>query len=594
MAQASTKKIVFWIITVLFPFLLLALVEIGLRVGGYNKEAQPLFVEAPNDSNFLISNSSFISRYFPSFIPQIAPNAFRKEKRPNTFRVFVFGGSSTQGFPYNFYYSFSEQLEQKLVLETDGLNIEVVNLGMTAVNSYVIRDLSKRILPYEPDAVVIYAGHNEYYGSFGVGTTQFGLVNNIGLKRLVIKLKNLRLYQLLENAMKPDNPDAGDNRTLMAKVVSESNIELDSPLFDKGIQQFEKNIGDVLELYERNDIPVYIGTVASNLKDQAPFTDQEDAASAFREAESLFAQADTMSAVNKYKEAKELDGIRFRAPDKINEVIRSVAEEHKAKLVDIEALLRAQSSSGIEDESLFIDHLHPDYKGHRLMATLFFEHLLEVEKLKRAYRPNSFDLPDAISTFEETYSNTAISRLLVGYPFQKGLTQDQELAEFQKIYQGYLQASYIDSIAAHAARNQRLVPEALTEVINKAQSRNDTLAVITHYYELLKWQLNSVNLIEKGIDIAVKSRIDDNYTVYMVNQVLNDGLQDPRYMDVLSAVYIMNQDLDKARYWLEKSEGRGSNAPMLFYNFARYHILTGDTLRASEYYSKYVQASQAN
>ena len=103
-------------------------------------------------------------------------------KRSNTFRVFVFGGSSTQGFPYNFYYSFAEQLEQRLLLNTEGVHVEVINLGMTAVNSYVIRDLSQRVMEYKPDAVIIYAGHNEYYGSFGAASTQFGFVNNIYLK----------------------------------------------------------------------------------------------------------------------------------------------------------------------------------------------------------------------------------------------------------------------------------------------------------------------------------------------------------------------------------------------------------------------------
>lgn len=594
MALTPTKKIAFWSITILFPFLLLFLVEVGLRVGGYNKDAQQLFIEAPNDSNFLISNSKFISRYFPSFVPNIAPNPLRKEKRRNTFRIFVFGGSSTQGFPYNFYYSFSEQLEQKLLLETDGVNVEVVNLGMTAVNSYVVRDLAKRVLPYEPDAIIIYAGHNEYYGSFGVGTTQFGLVNNVGLKRLVIKLKNLRLYQLLENALKSDDSDTNDRRTLMAKVVSESDIQLDSPLFEQGIKQFEKNMGDVLRLFERKDIPVFIGTVASNLKDQSPLTDDEQVLATFNEATVLFNEADTLSALSKFTEAKELDGIRFRAPNKINEVIRDLAEERGAELVDIEALLRDRSLSGIEDESLFIDHLHPNNEGHRLMANLFYDHLITLNRLQSVYNPSSFDTPKNVSRFEETYANTSIQRLLVGYPFKKGFTQDQELAEFQKIYRQYLQASYIDSIAASAARNQRLIPEALTEVINEAQSRNDTSVVISHYYELLKWQLNSISLIEKGIDLAVKTRADDSYTVHMVNQILNDGQQDPRYMDVLSAVYLLNQDLEKARYWLERSEGLGSNAPMLFYNLARYHILTGDTLKASEYYSRFVQASQSN
>ena len=101
-------------------------------------------------------------------------------------------------FPYNFYYSFAEQLEQRLLLNTEGVHVEVINLGMTAVNSYVIRDLSQRVMEYEPDAVIIYAGHNEYYGSFGAASTQFGFVNNIYLKRIILWLKDLRFYQLLK------------------------------------------------------------------------------------------------------------------------------------------------------------------------------------------------------------------------------------------------------------------------------------------------------------------------------------------------------------------------------------------------------------
>jgi hypothetical protein len=206
----KTKIAVFWSITILLPIIFLSFIEISLRLGGYNAESQELFIEAPNTSSFLVSNPKFIERYFPNFVPQIAPNAFRKVKRSNTFRVFVFGGSSTQGFPYNFYYSFAEQLEQRLLLNTEGVHVEVINLGMTAVNSYVIRDLSQRVMEYEPDAVIIYAGHNEYYGSFGAASTQFGFVNNIYLKRIILWLKDLRFYQLLENIASSENKDTGE------------------------------------------------------------------------------------------------------------------------------------------------------------------------------------------------------------------------------------------------------------------------------------------------------------------------------------------------------------------------------------------------
>ena len=53
-------------------------IEMSLRLGGYESEKQDLFVEVPNTPDYLMANTKFISRYFPSFVPDIAPNAFRK------------------------------------------------------------------------------------------------------------------------------------------------------------------------------------------------------------------------------------------------------------------------------------------------------------------------------------------------------------------------------------------------------------------------------------------------------------------------------------------------------------------------------------
>lgn len=594
MSISPQKKILFWLLTILFPVILLAIIELGLRLSGYDEKQQDLFIEYAANKDYLISNPEFVKRYFPTFQPNIAPNAFKKEKSENTFRIFVFGGSSTFGFPYNFYYSFANQLEQKLLLNTDGLNVEVVNLGMTAVNSYVIRDLSKKVMPYEPDAVIIYAGHNEYYGSFGVATTQFGLVNSIFIKRLVLSLKNLRLFRLFENILKPDIDNNPENRTLMAKVIKESNIELEGELYEGGVKQFEENIGDVIDLFIDEEIPVYIGTIASNLKDQSPLGDNEDALLKYNEGKNFYEAGDSLSALMSFKKAKELDGIRFRGPEAINEILFEFSEKEGIYIVDTQNKLRDSSTSGIEDGTMFTDHLHPNATGHSLMADLFFESFLEIKEIQDSYSPNSFSIPAQVSKFEQTHSNTSISRLLVGYPFKKGLTIEQELAEFQKIYAGYLSESYIDSVAAGAARTNRLVPLALTDVVNEAKEEQDSLAVISHYYELLKWQLNSVNLIEKGIEYSVDNRAMDTYLVNMITQVLNDGNYDPRYMDVLSSVYLLNNGLDKAGYWLKESERIDSESIRLVYNYARYHILKGDTLKASEYYQKFIKLQQQN
>lgn len=594
MSITPRKKILFWLITILFPVVLLAIIELGLRLSGYDEKKQDLFIEYVANTDYLIPNPEYVKRYFPTFQPNIAPNVFKKEKAKNTFRVFVFGGSSTFGFPYNFYYSFASQLEQLLLLNTDGLNVEVINLGMTAVNSYVIRDLSKKVMPYDPDAVIIYAGHNEYYGSFGVATTQFGLVNSIFIKRMVIGLKDLRLFRLFENLLKGDVDSNPENRTLMAKVIKESNIELGGELYEEGVKQFEENIGDVIDLFIGEEIPVYIGTIASNLKDQPPLGDNEDALSKYNEANSLLESGDSLSAINSFEEAKELDGIRFRGVKGINEFIIKSSEREGVHLVDIQKMLRETSTSGIEDETIFTDHLHPTAYGHILMAELFYEFILDLEPVKDSYQPNSFTIPQKTSQFEQVYSNTAISRLLVGYPFQKGLSVDQELAEFHKIYQGYLFSSYTDSIAASAARTNRLVPLALTDVVNKAKELQDSTTVISHYYELLKWQLNSIDLIEKGIEYAVNNRSTDTYLVNIITQVLNDGNYEPRYMDVLSSLYLLNNELDKAGYWLAESERLDPDSIRLVYNYARYYLLTGNNAKANEYYQRFLNLQKGN
>lgn len=595
MSDSPRKKIVFWFITLLFPFILLAFAELGLSLFGYNEKGEKLFIEYTPDRDFMVSNPEFIKRYFPSFNPRIAPNPFKKEKSENTFRIFVFGGSSAQGFPYNFYYSFADQLEQILLLNTDGLNVEVINLGMTAVNSYVIRDLSERVMPYEPDAVIIYAGHNEYYGSFGVATTQFGLVNSIGVKRLVLSLKNLRIYRLFENILKPSQEgESSDNRTLMAKVIKESNIEIGSDIYKAGIEQFSENISDVIEVFTDAKIPVYIGTIASNLKDQDPLSNNEESISAFNEGNELYDNGEFTKAREAFNTAKELDGIRFRAPDEINQKIIEFSEKEGVTLVDVQRELQGASLNGIEGDAIFIDHLHPNVQGHLLMAKEFFEELSDLKKVKESYSENGFGVPEVPSRFEQVYSNTAISRLLLGYPFKKGLTVEEELAEFNKVYYSYLNSTYVDSTAAVTARNNQFVPLALTGLINKAKERQDSATVISHYYELLKWQLNSVDLIDKGVEFAVNNRSMDTYLINIITQALNDGNADPRYMDVLSSIYLLNFELDKAGYWLNRTENVQPESVRLAYNYARYYLLRGDTVKAGNYYQKYLNLAQGN
>jgi lysophospholipase L1-like esterase len=98
----------------------------------------------------------------------------RETKPANGFRVFVFGGSSAQGFPNASRASFPSLLERMLKLTYPDKIIEVVKLGTSAINSHTLLDILPDVLSYSPDLILMYAGHNEYYGELGPASTRLG------------------------------------------------------------------------------------------------------------------------------------------------------------------------------------------------------------------------------------------------------------------------------------------------------------------------------------------------------------------------------------------------------------------------------------
>ena len=92
---------------------------------------------------------------------------FAVDKAPNTFRIFVLGESTTIGYPYFHNGSFHRWLQYRLARMYPERNFEIINLSLTAVNSYTVLDFGKQLAQYQPDAVLIYAGHKRILWRFG-------------------------------------------------------------------------------------------------------------------------------------------------------------------------------------------------------------------------------------------------------------------------------------------------------------------------------------------------------------------------------------------------------------------------------------------
>ncbi|MEJ2522951.1 MAG: tetratricopeptide repeat protein [Gammaproteobacteria bacterium] len=411
---SSRRRGLFTAVAVALPFVLLAAIEGMLHLAGV-AEPEPLFVPA-QEPGWLEPNEAVVQRFFAD--PRAAPavsidtHYFRAEKPKDGFRLFVMGGSTAAGFPYGKWASLAGMLERRLRREYPWRTVEVIPVAMSAINSWALADFTPEILAHQPDAVIIYAGHNEYLGILGVGSAFGG--GSPGLTRLTLALREFRLLALANRAWaslagEDDSPRDG---TLMARVAAEQRIPLESSLYRAGLEQFRENLGRILGPMAENGVPVFIGTLASNEKDQPPFMTippddrpAEDWSRAVEEAGGLLkaghlAEADS-AAVDLMEtaplapdgfwlrgqvllasgrpdaarplllDAKDRDGLRFRAPESFNALIRQLAGRHGATLVESQRLLAERADDGIIGNELMVEHLHPNHEGYFLLSQAF-------------------------------------------------------------------------------------------------------------------------------------------------------------------------------------------------------------------------------
>lgn len=418
---SAGRRFGFTLAALLLPFVLLAALEGALRLGGYG--AHPALIQ-PVDGypGYIQPTENVSARYFTSIsnLPSIPFDWFSQPPSDSTFRIVLQGGSTAAGWPYYFSADIADVVESHLQALHPASRFEVMNTSMAAVNSYTLLDLSDEILALEPDAVLIYAGHNEYYGALGVGSSQ-GLGSSPALINLYLKLRSFRTVQLLQNTISAvmgwfatDAAGTAPGNTLMQDMVGEQRIPFGSDLYNAGLEQFRFNMDLLLGRYADAGIPVYIGTLTSNLRDQAPFL----SGGAFNEAgvnvtNEAIRQAGTMLSGGKadsalavidaalvqaplhagahfvraralesldrldeaheaYIAAKDRDELRFRAPEALNDIIRELAAKHGAHVVEAQEAVAEASPRGLTGKDMMLEHLHPTVPGYREIGGAFF------------------------------------------------------------------------------------------------------------------------------------------------------------------------------------------------------------------------------
>jgi len=400
----------------------LGLIEGSLRTAGYGYPARPILRYRGNGFDGYVDNARFSWRFFPpNLAREFEPFTLPPAKGKNSYRIFVCGESAAQGIPDGSY-SFARMFEVMLRQRYPRTSFEVVNTAMTAVNSHVILPIVRDCARHEPDLFIVYLGNNEVVGPYGAGTVFAGMTEHLALIRAGIALKATRTGQLLNAATTALRSDKDAMRSWGGmEMFLDKQVRLTDDAMQTVYSHFEANIEDIRDTALHAGASVIFCTVASNLKDCPPFaslhrpdlTDTErqewrqiyDEGVALEESGDFAAAADRHAAaaridntfadlnfrlatcywnLGRFTEAKvqyvlarEHDTLRFRADDKINEIIRNAAApgEDRATLLDFVRILEEHTPNGTPGGEHFYEHVHLNFAGNYLLARSLFEQI---------------------------------------------------------------------------------------------------------------------------------------------------------------------------------------------------------------------------
>ncbi|MBN2092756.1 hypothetical protein JW964_24260 [candidate division KSB1 bacterium] len=599
-SSSFTKKqyVIAYSILILIPVLFFILLELSLRYFGYGRFYEQ-WVESPNGQwiqkggEFLLLNPDIAYKYFHVLktIPHPTHRAFDKEKKPNTFRIFIMGGSSAAGFPYEPNGSFASYLQDRLALVYPDSKIEVINCGMTAINSYTLRDLTRGILDQKPDLILIYAGHNEYYGALGAGSIE-SLGNSRFLANFVISLEKYRTFQLIRNALAVigktlSTQEKTQSGTLMEKMVRNKYISYDSNVYKKGLAQFEGNLNDILQMVTDKNVPVIIGTLTCNLSDQYPFV--SDSSSQYPPAEKVFIAANHALSQEKFniadslfRYARDLDVLRFRAPGVMNKIIYKTAAKHGVQVVDIDSAFNANSLHQIVGNNLMIDHLHPSLQGYQNIGKLFFNKMEKLHYLPDT-KPRNFDdkIQDSLtvvnlkfSKLDTVLANFKIRLIKNNWPFVKN----------KIYYPHYIQAyNRIDSLAILFIENKITWINAHLSAANWYYNQGNLVqflkemdALIYRYPGVFEYP----DLVSEKL-LALQ-KYDLMYDYLLKSYSIRPGAYSTRWLGIIN---LSREDIQAAQKFLNESMKFNNKDPLALYNLALTYYNHNKT-RALEYLDK--------
>ncbi|MCU0332680.1 MAG: GDSL-type esterase/lipase family protein [Ignavibacteriaceae bacterium] len=586
----------FYLVLILLPVVIIIFLELSLRLFNYGRTYDQ-WVSAGDGRLTLNPEIAFRYFYNTDRVPSANHNYFDEIKKENAYLVFVMGGSSAAGFPYSPNGAFSRYIRKRLELIYPERKIEVVNIAMSAINSYALRDMLPGALEKEPDLIIIYAGHNEYYGALGVGSVET-LGDTRFIVNTVIWLNRFKTFELLRDAVKSvsgwfSSPVKSDG-TLMARMSQRQVIPFNSEKYFSGVDQYEGNLRDILEMTREKNVPVILGRLVSNLKDQKPFESIYEgqfpaADEVFKSAFNELNSGRLLSADSLFRFAKDLDALRWRAPEKVNQIIEDLGKEFNYPVVKLDSVFNAESENGVVGDDLITDHLHPNLRGFQIIGREFINRGLESRILPQDYKKEfSIEAQDSITLsryeFTKLDSTIAVYQIIIlksDWPYTKEKISDEKKLELLNM------KTYSDTLAYLAGKGELTWQAAHLKLAQhklmngRIDSFKKEISAATDEYPFDPYNY------EFAAQLLVNLKMFDEAYIYLRKlDELKSGAYSTKWLGIID---LLNNKVESAISYLSKSINYNSSDAQVYYNLAGAYSIKKDYKTALQMINRCLQ-----
>ena len=466
--------------------LVVGLAEAVLQVSGFGREYDFVLEGDERHPGKACLNSQYIALHYFRHLPVNLPGLmtsdpwfpdteFAIHKAPGVYRIVFLGASTTRGFPFEGRtINYARFLDLILRDVLPGRKVEVINAGYDALSSFGVLDLARSLVPYSPDLVVIYTGHNEFIGHFGVNST-VNLGQNRWVTDLVMRLHNSRLFLAGElialQFQSAGRPGArADGRVnLFREMLSRKRLTWDAALHARALKNYRENLKKLVQLGREQGAGVVLMTPVSNLRDFPPLRSQipDDLSETLRRALKKHLEAGRRAvsrqdwplarqalvsalslapdhalahfllgrvlehdgrkglASGEYRRARDEDRVHLRACSEMQEAVRQIGREAGALVLDLDRRFERNFDEGWTGSRVFLEHVHPNINGHLLMADALAHFLARASRLAPESQWDFSRLKPARDYVRATGYNEAqffqarytIGRLLLDFPF---------------------------------------------------------------------------------------------------------------------------------------------------------------------------------